>query len=79
MLLASSLSGIAQTLAMLSLVVVGGPIMINIVGTMKDVLLTYIGFAVFQDMELTNMVLGGLAISFAGSSHALRTKIKLVG
>ena len=52
--------------------------MINIIGTMKDVLLTYAGFAVFQDTQYSPTVLAGLAISFAGSCYAIHTKIGLV-
>ena len=40
----SSICGIVVSLSMLSLVMIGGPIMVNIVSTLKDVLLTYAGF-----------------------------------
>lgn len=66
------------TLALLSLVMVGGPIQVNIVASLKDILLTYAGFAFFNDSECTTLMLSGLAISFVGVCYALQTKLKLV-
>ena len=74
----SAICGFSLSLAMLSLVMLGGPIMINIVGTLKDVVLTYASFVFFDDTKCTKMVLVGLAVSFAGASFSLRSKLKLV-
>jgi len=57
---------------------VGGPIMINIVGTLKDVLLTYTGFVFLGEPKCTPVVLAGLGISFAGAAYSLKFKMKLV-
>ena len=39
---------VVLTLSMLSVIMVAGPIMVNIIGTLKDVLLTYLGFTYFS-------------------------------
>eukprot|EP00353_Schmidingerella_taraikaensis_P005157 CAMPEP_0185585438 /NCGR_PEP_ID=MMETSP0434-20130131/38703_1 /TAXON_ID=626734 ORGANISM="Favella taraikaensis, Strain Fe Narragansett Bay" /NCGR_SAMPLE_ID=MMETSP0434 /ASSEMBLY_ACC=CAM_ASM_000379 /LENGTH=54 /DNA_ID=CAMNT_0028205765 /DNA_START=894 /DNA_END=1055 /DNA_ORIENTATION=+ len=52
--------------------------MINIVGTLKDVLLTYTGFVFLGEPKCTPVVLAGLGISFAGAAYSLKFKMKLV-
>ena len=52
--------------------------MVNVVGTIKDVLLTYAGFAFFDDSNCSQLVLLGLAVSFAGAGFSLKSKLKLV-
>ena len=75
----SSFCGVAISLSMLSLVMVGGPIMVNIVGTIKDVLLTYAGIAILGgESDCTPLMLVGLAISFAGAAYNLKYKLKMV-
>ena len=75
----SAICGVGLTLSMLSLVMLGGPIMINIVGALKDVVLTYAGFVYMGNTtECTTLVIIGLAISFAGAGFSLRSKLKLV-
>ena len=76
MITTNGLLGVAYTLTVFNLVKLGGPIMVNISGTMKDVGLTYIGFAFFDDSKVTNKVLIGLGISFAGASYTLAHRIK---
>jgi hypothetical protein len=46
-----------------------GPIGVNITGICKDVFLTYIGFLMFDDVNVTVKVLFGLFLSFAGASY----------
>ena len=74
--LSSGLLSISITLSMLSVVILSGPIMINVVANLRDVFLTYAGFALFEDQSCTYLVLIGLGISFAGAIHALVTKFK---
>lgn len=38
-----------------------------ILGTMKDIVLTYIGFIFFDDSTMTTTLATGLALSFAGA------------
>ena len=76
MITTNGLLGVAYTLTVFNLVKLGGPIMVNISGTMKDFGLTYIGFAFFDDSKVTNMVLIGLALSFAGASYTIYHKIR---
>jgi len=69
----SSFCGIIVSLSMLSLVMIGGPIMVNIVGTLKDVLLTYIGFFLMSEKpDYSIPLLAGLALSFAGAAYSLK-------
>ena len=55
--------------------------MVNVVGTIKDVVLTYISLAVMDEYSGADMpvyVLCGLALSFTGASLSLRAKLKEV-
>jgi len=74
MMLISGGSGIIITLSILCVVQVGGPILVNVTGIVKDVVLTYLGFMFFDDIQPTTMVLTGLAVSFAGATLALVDK-----
>lgn len=47
LLLTSGLLSITITLSMLSVVILAGPIMINVVANIRDILLTYAGFTFF--------------------------------
>ena len=49
MVLFSGSMGIVITLSILVVVAIGGPILVNIVGIIKDVALTYAGFILFDD------------------------------
>ena len=68
------------SLANLSVVVVGGPMLVNICGNLKDFVLTYIGFVLFTDdsntTKCTTLVLIGLSVSFLGAIYTLITKFK---
>lgn len=59
--------GIVITLSVLCCVSIGGPITVNTSGTLKDVILTYIGFIFFDDIQITPHVGVGLALSFLGA------------
>mgnify|MGYP000748917462 CR=1 FL=1 len=78
MTLFSGSMGIIITLSVLVVIVVGGPIMVNVTGTMKDGLLTYAGFVFFDDSKVSPMVLLGLGLSFAGATFTLINKYKQV-
>lgn len=78
MLLFSGTSGIVITLSILCVVQVGGPILVNVTGIIKDVFLTYLGFAFFDDLSPTAMVLAGLVLSFGGAVLALVDKYQQV-
>lgn len=74
MVLFSGLMGIIITLSILVLISIGGPLMVNTVGILKDVALTYAGFIFFDDQKVTPMVITGLGISFAAATFSLVTK-----
>jgi len=65
----SGMSGILITICALMTVTVCGPIAMNISGSLKDVVLTMIGFALFDDANATPMLLAGLLISFIGAAY----------
>ena len=60
--------GIAITMTSLLTVTICGPLAVNISGTMKDVALTYAGFAFFENVQATNNVILGLIFSFSGAA-----------
>jgi hypothetical protein len=49
MLLVSGAFGFVITMNVLLVVTICGPIAINVAGTCKDVILTFVGIAIFQD------------------------------
>ena len=61
------MGGIMITIASLLTVTTCGPSGLNISGTLKDVVLTYLGFILFDDVKPTSMILTGLAMSLAGA------------
>lgn len=60
--------GIAITMTSLLTVTICGPLAVNISGTMKDVALTYAGFAFFDNVHASNSVILGLIFSFSGAA-----------
>lgn len=52
-----------------------GSIFCNISGIFKDVILTYAGFILFNDIRPTFDVLAGLAVSLIGSTYYIHDKI----
>ena len=67
--LISGASGILITNTSLLTVTVCGPLAINISGTLKDVMLTYLGFIFFDDVTATPAVVLGLGFSFLGATY----------
>ena len=61
--------GIGITITSLLTTTLCGPFAINFAGTVGHVFLTFIGFMVFDDANLTNAVLIGLLCSFTGAIH----------
>lgn len=57
------------TISSLLTVTALGPLAINIGGVVKDVGLTYLGFAFFDDIQPTALVLSGLVVSFLGAAY----------
>lgn len=64
----SGVMGIVITMSVLMVVTINGPIWQNIVGNSKDVLLTFVGFVLFDDANLTLMMGTGLFMSFLGAA-----------
>jgi hypothetical protein len=60
--------GIAITMTSLLTITICGPIAVNISGTMKDVALTYAGFAFFDNVIASPSVIAGLCSSFGGAA-----------
>ena len=66
--------GILISLSSLLMTTVCGPLALNVVGTLKDVLLTYAGFIIFGGIKATPQVILGLALSFIGASYLVYYK-----
>ena len=62
------------TLTMLIVVRVSGPLMINITGTTRDIILTYLGYVLFDGSVATATSLIGMAFGFAGAIHHMHYK-----
>lgn len=60
--------GIAITMTSLLTVTICGPLAVNISGTIKDVALTYVGFAFFDNVIASASVIVGLCFSFTGAT-----------
>ena len=75
MLVATSIMSILSTFSMLAVVMLSGPVVVTIAATLRDLILSYIGFTFFADGDFTILVIGGLAVSFAGAAHDLVTKM----
>jgi len=71
----SGVSGIMITLSVLMCIKLAGPVAVNITGTLKDVILTYVGFMFFEGVEITTPVMVGLVFSFAGAAYISYTKV----
>ena len=59
--------GIVITLSILLVCTTCSPVAVNITGTLKDVLLTYLGFAFFKNIKMSLALAGGLVLSFSGA------------
>ena len=73
MMVATGLLTVVLTISMLSVVMVAGPTMVNIIGTLKDVVLTYIGLQYFDASDNSGnlLLMAGLGISFIGAVHSV--------
>ena len=71
-----------MTIAWLTALNVGGPLLVSVSGTMKDVVLTYISLVILRtgkedDKGPTSiLLLTGLALSFLGASYQLVCKFR---
>lgn len=68
MIVLSGCMGIIITLGVLLVCTLCSPIAVNIVGVIKDVFLTYAGFAFFDGVHASFPVLVGLGLSFTGAT-----------
>lgn len=75
-LIFSSLICVMHTYVTLLTLKTIGPIGVNIAGICKDVFLTYIGFLMFDDLQVTEKVLVGLFISFVGAFYYAQAKYR---
>jgi hypothetical protein len=55
-----------------------GPLYINIAGTTKDIILSFVGIAIFQDQKLSVPFFIGLVMSFGGVSYFTYAKISMI-
>ena len=70
MLLISGCAGFVITMVILLTITLCGPIALNITGTLKDVVLTTLGFLFFpKDVQLSTSLFIGLTISFTGATY----------
>lgn len=76
-LVTCGLLGLVYTLFVLLTIATGGPIAVNISGSLKDVALTLVSFLAFDDLAPSKQVLAGLAVSFAGASYYIYDKASL--
>lgn len=78
LLSAPALSGVCLTIASFICVDTGGPILVNIAGTIKDVLLTYASLLFLGEHEVppSTLALAGLALSFIGVACQLAEKLQ---
>jgi len=53
-----------------------GPFALNISGTTKDAVLTYLGFILFDDIMPTTMILIGITMSFCGAVTIIYINVK---
>ena len=74
MCLLSGSFGIFIVMTSILTVTTGGPMALNVAGTLKDVGLTYVGFLFFDDIKPTISVITGLGISFTGALSILGLK-----
>ena len=67
MILSSGFMGILITLGVLLVLTTTSPVAVNITGIIKDVLLTYLGFICFKNVNASIYVISGLTVSFVGA------------
>ena len=78
MFILSGLMGITVTLAIFLCNGVASPVAMNISGISKDIVITYLGFVMFNDATLTQSMAFGLGLSFIGASSYIISNYKLM-
>ena len=77
MLLVSGCFGFVITMSILLTITLCGPIALNISGTLKDVVLTALGFFFFpNDVQVSTSLFIGLTLSFTGATYFSYNKYK---
>lgn len=70
--------GFIITINVLLMVIVCGPIALNVTGTFKDLILTFVGIAIFQDQKLTPAFIVGITLSFTGAGIFTYQKVSAI-
>ena len=60
------------------MVMVCGPIALNVTGTAKDLILTFVGIAIFNDQKLTPAFIVGISLSFTGAGIFTYQKVTAI-
>ena len=77
---------VVLTLSILAVVMLAGPTMVHVIGTLKDMILIYAGLFYFASMSTSKeyfgccsfVLLAGICISFAGSINDIIVHVKLL-
>ena len=69
LILLSGCSGILITICSILTVYLCGPVGLNISGIIKDVGLTFVGFAFFKNKQVTAETVVGITLSFVGATY----------
>lgn len=78
LLLISGSFGFIITMNVLLMVIVCGPIALNVTGTFKDLILTFVGIAIFNDQKLTPSFIVGISLSFTGAGIFTYQKVSAI-
>jgi hypothetical protein len=70
--------GFIITMNVLLMVIICGPIALNVTGTFKDLILTFVGIAIFNDQKLTPSFIVGISLSFTGAGIFTYTKVTAI-
>lgn len=74
----STVSGILITVFTVLVLRSGGAIATNITANIRDIVLTYLGFVLFDDKKPTILVLAGLTTSFCGALFFVYDKYRIL-
>lgn len=78
LLLVSGSFGFIITMNVLLMVIVCGPIALNVTGTCKDLMLTFVGIAIFNDQKITPSFIVGISLSFTGAGIFTYQKVSAI-
>lgn len=78
LLLVSGSFGFIITMNVLLMVIICGPIALNVTGTAKDLILTFVGIAIFNDQKLTPAFIVGISLSFTGAGLFTYQKVSAI-